>query len=78
MSHMTDDDLNILAPKKQRQSQADKLVELADDVELFHHDIDQAFASVKVANHMETWAVQSKGFRRWLSREFWNQFQKTA
>src|SRR5262249_11307233 len=75
----TDDDLDELAPegdRKPRKSQGDRVVELAQKVEFFHADVDEPFGSVQVGEHVETWAVQSKGFRRWLSREFWNRHKK--
>ena len=57
--------------KKPRKSQADRLVEIAEQVELFHQDIDEPFASFEVANHVETWRVKSAGFKRWLSHAFY-------
>src|SRR5262245_47411786 len=73
---MTDDQLDTLAPEKSQKSQADKLVELAEGVEFFHADVDEPFASVQIDDHRETWGVHKKGFRRWLSREFWLKYQK--
>src|SRR5262249_6837663 len=57
-------------------SQADKLVKLADGVELFHADIDEAFANIAVGDHVETWNVRTKGFRHWLSHAYYLKYQK--
>jgi hypothetical protein len=62
--------------QKPKKSIADKLVELAAHVEFFHQDVDEPFASVHVGNHIETRGVQSRGFKQWLSREFYLQHQK--
>jgi hypothetical protein len=63
-----------------RPSQADVLVALAkDNVELFHtpggHD-SEGYATVVVNDHKETWPINAKGFRRWLSRLHWEQSEK--
>src|SRR5262245_43581772 len=58
------------------KSQADKLVELTEHVEFFHADVDEPFATVRLGDHVETWAVHSKGFRRWLCREFYLEHKK--
>src|SRR2546430_1377548 len=54
---------------KKRQSQADKLVELAANAELFHtpggHD-SEGYTTITVDGHKETWPINSKGFKRWL------------
>jgi hypothetical protein len=75
----TNADLDGLAPeedKKPRQSQADKLVELAESVEFFHADVNEPFASVHVGAHVETFSVKSGGFKQWLSRQFYVQQKK--
>lgn len=50
--------------------QADLLIELAQEVELFHSPDATAFADLMVNGHRETWPVRTKGFRRWLARRF--------
>jgi hypothetical protein len=54
-------------------SQATRLVALALDAgaELFHSPEGEAFASIDVDGHQETWLLKVKGFRRWLSRLFY-------
>jgi hypothetical protein len=63
-------------PEPQAKKAADILIELsAGAEELFHTPDGTAFASIPIDNHLETWPVRSKGFRRWLAREF---FIKTS
>jgi len=54
-----------------RRTQADALVGLAADAELFHGPGGadaEAFASFEVGGHRETWPIASRGFRRWLAQ----------
>jgi hypothetical protein len=55
----------------QRRAQAQILVQLADEAELFHTPEGEAFATVPVGEHRETHAVQRKSFRQWLVRRFY-------
>ena len=52
-------------------SQADILIDLASRLELFHSSDGVGFADLDVDGHRETWPVRTKGFRRWLAREFY-------
>jgi hypothetical protein len=52
------------------QTQADLLIELAQDAELFHAPDGTGYADIQVNGHRETWLIRSKGFRRWLTRRF--------
>ena len=54
-------------------SQADILVALAEAAELFCTSDDVAYADIEVDEHRETWPVQSRGFRRWLKRRFFEE-----
>lgn len=52
--------------------QAVRLVELVNQhAELFHDPENKGYAVINVSNHRETWPIRSKGFREWLSREFY-------
>lgn len=62
------DNANSSRPK---QNQADLLIELARDAELFHTSDGIAFADVKVDDHCETWRVNCRDFKRWLLRKFY-------
>jgi hypothetical protein len=55
---------------KQSTNQADVLVGLCADLELFHTPDGTAFVDVEVNGHRETWQVRSKGFRSWLTRQY--------
>jgi hypothetical protein len=50
--------------------QADLLIELAQEAELFHSPDGTAFADLRVDGHRETWPVRTKGFRPWLAQRF--------
>jgi len=68
-------------PKSNRApSQATRLVAIINDgnTTLFHTPDSNPYATVRVANHFETWAVKSSGFRRWLAREYYLKFQQAA
>lgn len=55
-----------------RESQATKLIELARrDVEYFHDPAGRAYASVRVAGHLETHSLKSKAFRLFLARRYY-------
>jgi hypothetical protein len=48
-------------------SQALRLVMLTETVELFHSPACEAYATVEVNDHWETWPLRSRGFRQWLA-----------
>ena len=54
-----------------RPSQADRLIALADTADLFHATDGSAFADLDINGHRETWPVRTKGFKRWLARQFY-------
>ena len=53
-----------------RPTQSDILIELAAEVELFHTADGTAYGNLHFNGHRETWPVRSKGFKRWLTRRF--------
>jgi len=53
--------------------QADVLIALAADADLFHTDDGTGYADLEIDGHRETWAIRSKGFKRWLARRFYEQ-----
>jgi hypothetical protein len=61
----------IPAPKESRRSQATKIVELAEGLNLFHAPDGRPYASVVVGDHHETWSTKSKSFRDYLARLFY-------
>jgi hypothetical protein len=54
-------------------TQADILVRLAEEADLFHTPDEDAYADIKVDGHRETWRVRSRGLRRWLMRRFYEE-----
>ncbi|MBP7232190.1 MAG: hypothetical protein KBA28_09685 [Syntrophaceae bacterium] len=54
-------------------TQAQRLIELAADAELFKSPDDQAFATFAVSGHRETSALKSGRFRSWLKRKFYQE-----
>ena len=56
-------------------TQADILIDLAGAAELFHAPDGTAFADLDINGHRETWPVRSKGFRRWLARQYFEATQ---
>lgn len=69
------------APKddsNEKPTQATRLIELANDVELFHAPDGEAYATVIVSGHKETWLLKTKGFRRWLMRKYYEETKSSA
>ena len=52
-------------------TQADILIDLAGAADLFHSADGTALADILINEHRETWPVRTKGFRRWLARQFY-------
>jgi len=63
--------------KPERKSQATILVELASEAEFFHTADNEAYASVEIGGHLETWPLKSRGFRDWLMRRFYEMESKS-
>lgn len=57
--------------KPARKTQATTLVELASDAELFRTPEGDAYATVNVGGHLETWLIRLRGFQDWLRRRFY-------
>jgi hypothetical protein len=51
-------------------TQADTLIELSAEAGLFHAPDGTGYADIQVNGHRETWPIRSKGFRRWLARQY--------
>jgi hypothetical protein len=62
--------------KDQERAQAARLIELADDVQLFHTPEGSAFARVVVEKHYETWLLRGSSFRRSLVLRFYQTYRK--
>ena len=57
--------------KKRKPSQAQILVELAADVELFHTPASKGYATLEVNGHQQTWPIRCKTFREIMVRRFY-------
>ena len=69
-SASTNDD-DAVDAKKPKQS--DILLRLVQDIGLFHTADGAAYADILVGDHRETWNIRTRGFRRWVSRCFFNE-----
>lgn len=63
-----------VAPVRGRRpsAESDRIIELANEAELFHAPAGAAFADVWVDAHRETWPIASRGFADWLGERYWN------
>ena len=60
--------------QQKKEKAADILIRLSEGSdELFHAPDGTGYAIIPVGDHLETWPVRSKGFKRWLAREFFNE-----
>ncbi len=57
-------------------TQAEELVRLAGDMELFHAPDDVAYASLDFEGHRETWRVRGRETRSFLRQRFFQLEQK--
>ena len=56
---------------KEKPTQAQLLIELASNVELFTTPELDCYATLPNDGHAETWSIKSKAFRRWMMRRFY-------
>ena len=52
---------------RDRRKQADTLIGLTADADLFHTADDTAYADLEIDGHRETWPIRGKDFKRWLA-----------
>jgi hypothetical protein len=57
--------------EQRKASQATQLVALAAEVELFPTPDGQAFATLSIEGHRETWPLRTRQFKAWLQRRFY-------
>lgn len=55
---------------EKKPNQSELLVSLATEANFFHTSDHEGYAIIPIENHLETWPIRSKGFRRWLVRNF--------
>jgi hypothetical protein len=63
--------------KKEKVSQANQILCLAEDIELFHTSDGEPFASIEVGGHFENHRVKSKNFRDYLAYQFYQEDGKS-
>jgi hypothetical protein len=59
-----------------RESHTARLLALRANIELFHSG-DEAYASVRISGHRETYRVRRSGFRRWLLHQYYLKYRST-
>lgn len=59
-----------------RPPQAQQLVELVDEAQLFHSPDSIAFATIPIDDHHETHAILGTQLKRWLRRKFYGRYGK--
>jgi hypothetical protein len=59
-------------------SKALLLVRLASKATLFHYPAGRTYARVPAGDHVETLAIGSKAFKRWLAAEFWKNYEASV
>ena len=70
--------------KDGRDSQADRLIELVvekienGEIKLFHNELKETFARVKIKEHLETLSCKSKMFKFYLLGLYWKQHSKAV
>jgi hypothetical protein len=57
-----------------QRNQATRLVRIGRQGELWHTPDGEAWATIGVGGHRENWPIQSRHFREWLARQFYEQF----
>lgn len=66
------------ADDERKPTQAQLLLLLAEEAELFHDEDGVGYARIPVAGHLETWPVGSRPFRGWLQQRFFADQGKPA
>ena len=57
-------------------TQSDALVAIGRQQDLFHDPQGTPFARIAVGEHLETWSLNSKSFKRWLQHQYFRQHGK--
>lgn len=63
----------VVEDGERKPTQAELLIQCAQDAELFHTPAGDAYAAAPVSEHRETHPVRSRGFRRWLMRRYYEE-----
>jgi hypothetical protein len=68
---------DTLGSARKHKNQAETLVSMADDADLFHTPDQVPYATVRVGDHNETWTIRSRSFKRWLMRSYYEELGGT-
>lgn len=60
---------------RRQPAEADRILELAKESDLFHTPAGEPFADVRVDGHRETWPIPSRGLADWLGQRYWGAHQ---
>lgn len=63
---------SVASSRDAKETQSSRLMRIAQDAELFHTTDGDAFATISVNSHKETFPIKSRDFRDWLSLRHWN------
>jgi hypothetical protein len=58
------------------ETQTQKLLRLADSVKLFHTPNGDDYAAISEAGHLENWQLDSRGFKNWLVRSYFQAHER--
>ncbi|MCL6610098.1 MAG: hypothetical protein K6T66_01010 [Peptococcaceae bacterium] len=62
--------------QEDKPTQAEILLDIAKNAELFHDEVKDAHAAFDINNHREIWPVRSKHFKLWLTGQFYKQTER--
>lgn len=66
--------LGISLRSESEKTRAGDLVQYTQNgnVELFHDDVKEPYAKIKISDHWEIFALKDRGFKRWLTQQYYN------
>ena len=70
LADQADQDAGDLGDDGEPESQSTVAANLAADWDLWHTPAGDAFATVPVAEHAETWPIKSQTFKRYVAKQF--------
>ncbi|ABG04560.1 hypothetical protein Rxyl_1598 [Rubrobacter xylanophilus DSM 9941] len=62
--------------ENKKPTQAELLIRYAEGAELFHTPDGEAHATIRLADHGDTWPLKSRRFTQWLLRQFYEEMGK--
>ena len=67
---------NINQNKEPKTTQSGQIMELTKNIEVFVSQEDEPFACISVNGYKENWAIESKTFKDWISRSFYEKYKQ--